>query len=263
MKKLLYISFVLGALFLTASCERQLTVYEAEEGEVCASFLADEAVVSMVAADGNKFTVDLYRGLSQGAATVPFTFTDATGLFTPAKTQFDFADGEVKASVDITYADINALEYGTEYEMSIKINDATQVSVAGYDKITVTASRPATRVSKGTGVWQCALSSSPWPQPLFNLAEDNNFYILPDLYTEGYDVTFKYAGGTPVFAADINTFMMYDEDTPAYGTFHIYPAAVSVTAGVMEIVAEYALPAISYSFGVYAEYFQLPEGFSF
>ncbi len=263
MKKLLNIAFILSAVLLAASCERELTAYEPEEGEVCASFLSDAAIVSMVAEDGNKFTVDLYRGISQGAASVPFTLTDATGLFTAAKNQFDFADGEVKASVDITYADINALEYGTEYVVTLKIDDPDQVSVAGYDKIKVVASRPATRVLKGVGVWQCALFSSPWQQPLCNLAEDNNFYILPDLYTEGYDVTFKYAGGTPVFDADINTFIMYDEDTPAYGTFHLYPSAVAVAGGIMQVVAEYALPAINYSFGTFAEYFQLPDGFSF
>ena len=336
MKKLLYITFALSALFLMASCERQLTVYEPDEGEVCASFLTDVSIKKIDVADGNKFSVDLYRGITAAAATVPVivvdndhffphesifdatngyapvvkgtlyfidgtytalsfaTTTDGTpeaiddddvedGYWVAEATGFlfvagsdattivecmeevktcNFAAGESKATLSLDYPDINDYPYGEVYTVSLYIADPDQLSPSGYDAIDVKLTRKATLVAKGTGVWTSEAFGS-WPQPLSNLAEDPNMYTLTDLFTEGYDVYFKYEGGNVVFPSAINTYIMYDEASPSVGTYYFYVLGADVAAGVVTITSYLALPAVSYVFGQYDNFYQLPEGFSF
>lgn len=337
MKKLLYLSFVLGAFFLTASCERELVQYEPEAGEIAASFLTDKAIVSMLPEDGNKITVDLYRGITGTAVSVPVVITDydhllahdnildattsmapvvedglyfidgtytalgftATAEGTPtaipaadvqdgfwiadadgflvvagadattvvecmdSEAAFDFGAADTKATLTLDYPDINALAFAKDYTVDIYIIDVNQVSPSGYDEIEVVASRQATRQDKGVGSWKSCIFSQPWPQPIYNFVEAPNIYTLPDLYVEKYDLRFSYDAGTITFPNEIDTMIMYDDDDPDYGTFVLYPQSVSLSDGVITIAAYLTLPAIGHVFGVYAEKYTLPEGFTF
>lgn len=337
MKKLLYLSFVLGAFFLTASCERELVQYEPEAGEIAASFLTDKAIVALQPEDGNKFTVDLYRGITGTAVSVPVVITDydhllahdnildATtsmapvvedGLYfidgnytalgftetaegTPtaipaadvqdgfwiadadgflvvagadattvvecmdSEVSFDFAAADAKATLTLTYPDINAIPYAKNYSLDIYIVDVNQVAVSGYDEMEVVAYRPATRQDKGVGVWTSA-AFGKWPQAIYNYAEAPNLYTLPDLFTEKYDVCFTYEAGAVVFPDYIDTMIMYDEDLPDYGTFYfILMSPATLSDGVITLNTILYLPAASYSFGSYANSYALPEGFTF
>ena len=48
MKKLLYISFIFSALFLFASCDRNMVTYESPAGNPLVSFYSDAAVFAML-----------------------------------------------------------------------------------------------------------------------------------------------------------------------------------------------------------------------
>lgn len=113
MKKLLYLTFVLGAIFLTASCERELVKYEPEAGEVGVSFLSDKAIVEMLPEDGNKISVDLYRGTTGTAVTVPVGVTDYDGIFAHTNL-FDAATGAAIPVIDynLYYIDGNYTALG-------------------------------------------------------------------------------------------------------------------------------------------------------
>ena len=205
MKKILSISFILSALFLFASCERNMVSYVIPAGNPLVSFYSDAAVYEMAPEDGGKIVVELNRVVTTDALTVPVTITDATGgLFTPAKNQFDFAAGEAKATLDLTYTDIADFEFGKKYKVTIALNpaaDADIVSPSGYDEVEVVASRKMTKVSKGMGTYYSDFFEEEWAQELQSTVEAPNYYIWPGCWAAGTDITFTMEAGQPVLAS--------------------------------------------------------------
>ena len=269
MKKLLYISFIFSALFLLASCDRNMVTYEIPAGNPLVSFYSDAAVFEMAPEDGGKIVVELNRVVTTDALTVPVTITDATGgLFTPAKNQFDFAAGESKATLDLTYTDIANFDFGVKYKVTIKLNpgaDADIVSPSGYDEVEVVASRKMTKVSKGIGKYYSDFFEEEWDQELQTTVEAPNYYIWPSCWVAGTDFTFTMEAGTPVFADIVAT----GYSDPTYGPVYMYlTEAVSVVgapAPVYNTTDNYILYYARYrvsagSFGTSYEYFELPAG---
>ena len=253
-----------GALLFSASCQRQGVLYDMPTDSAVVSFPSEDAIFTMTKEDGNKITVQLNRGNTKGAVSIPFTFTDGTdGVFKPAKNSFDFADGEGVAYVDIKYDDINNLGGGV-YEMELEV-PGDQVSPSGIATLAVSAQRLLTPKFIGTGVfYSLSLFEQSWEQDIYNTEEAPDFYILPDCYAEGYNVTFSYKSGEFVFPEMIDTGVMYDPDTPAYGTFALHTISGALSDGVLYITCGFALPAIPYSFGTgFMEAYQLPAGFTF
>ena len=259
MKKILFLTLAAVALVFSASCERKGVIYDIPEGCQAVSFTTDVAVFSMVAEDGNKITVSLNRGNTKGAASVPFTFADGTdGVFTPAKSSFDFADGEAVAFVDITYPDIN--DFGGEvFEMVLTVDEA-QVSPAGIGELTVTAQRKLTLQSQGVGVWFSEFFGEKWEQEILNAQEATNYYVLPDCWVKGVSFSFSYKNGQVVFPESFETGYKYSG-------YMVYMEVKEVTVadGKMTVVTDYTLPTYKAGFVLYSSYeeFTLPNGFSF
>lgn len=141
MKRTFVILSVIAALVLPASCAREGTLYDMPEGSACVSFPSGTAIFDMTAADGNKIAIELWRGNTKNAVSVPVTVTDETGgLFTPAKQQFDFSAGEAIARLEFTYPDFNTLGEGI-YTFRVAVSDASHLSPSGIDAVTVKAQR--------------------------------------------------------------------------------------------------------------------------
>jgi hypothetical protein len=256
MKKIIYISLAIMALMLTGSCQREGTIYDIPADSALVSFPADDAIFEMVAEDGNKVTVELWRGNTKGAASIAFEVEDKTdGVFKPAKNTFDFADGEAVAKLDITYPDINAFG-GEVYEMTLKIADEKQVSPSGIDEITVSAQRKLTRKFVGTGVYYSDWYEEEWEQDLYTTVEAPDLFILPSCWVKGTDFTFTVKNHQPVWPASFFTGYVHS----SYGNVFIYTGQVLVDENVMYIESEYRVSAGS--FGTYWEYFKFPAGFS-
>ena len=265
MKKLLYFAFVLSVLFLTASCDREGVIYQPADDEASVTFFSTKAVYEMVAEDGNKIVVDLYRGVTTSALSVPVTITDNTGgVFVPDKNQFDFAAGENKASITFNYGDINALDFG-KYTLSIAIDDATLVAPSGNKKVDITASRKVTRVSKGYGLYYSDWFEEEWDQELQAVAEVPGMYYLPDCWVAGTDFSFTMEGGQPVFPAIIETGYSYG----SYGAMYMYVAQATTTYGAPapsydatdNYILYYAVYRVAAgAFALSYEEFDLPEG---
>ncbi len=264
MKKLLYFAFVLGVLFLTASCDREGVIYQPADDEASVTFFSTKAVYEMVAEDGNKIVVDLYRGVTTSALSVPVTITDNTGgVFVADKNQFDFAAGENKASITFNYGDINALDFG-KYTLSIAIDDATLVAPSGNKKVDVTAYRKVTKVSKGYGLYYSDWFEESWDQELLAVVEVPGMYYLPDCWVAGTDFQFNVEAGVPVLPDVIATGYSH----PTYGPMSMYiqnainagaPApAFDLDDNMLLYYAQYRVSAGS--FGISYEYFVLPEG---
>ena len=258
MKRIIYITLAISALVLTSACKKYGTIYDMPEGSALVSFPSDEAKFVMVAEDGNKITVDLWRGNTKGAASVAFDVDDKTGgVFKPAKSTFDFADGESVAHVDIKYDDIN--DFGGEtYNLVLTIADEKQVSPSGIKEVTISAQRQLTRKFVGTGVYYSDWYEEEWDQDLYTTIEAPNLYILPSCWVDGTDFMFTVENHQPVWPASF--FSGYVHST--YGNVYVYTGDVFVEEGVMYIpVTGYRVSAGSFGGGI--EYFVLPEGFSF
>jgi len=260
MKRIIYITLAVSALVLTSACQHKGTIYDMPEGNALLSFPSNKAIFDMVAEDGNKITVDLWRGNTKGAASIPVTIDNQTnGVFTPAKSTFDFADGEGVAHLDITYPDINA--FGGEMFKLVLTVDEKQVSPAGYGKMTVSAQRKLTPKFIGTGKFYSDFWEDEWEQDLYNTVEAPNYYILPDCWAKGGDWSFTVSGGKPVWPANFDSGYTYS----SYGKVWLKTGNSYFEDGVLILeVDSYYLPSYgNYDFGNTFEAFTPPAGFSF
>lgn len=254
MKRIITLSFAAIALLLAGSCQREGVIYD-PAGSACVSFPAEDAIFEMVAEDGNKITVELWRGNTKGTTSIPVDIEDQTdGVFTPSKRTFDFADGEAVAKIDFTYPDIN--DFGGEvYSIVLTIADPEQVSPSGIDQLTVSAQRKLTRKFLGTGLFYSDFFGAEWEQDIFTTEEAPDLYILPDCWETGTDWTFTMENGEPVFPMDFFTGYVHS----TYGNVYIRPSESYIEDGVLYlIVAHYFVSAGSFGDGY--EAFVLPDG---
>ena len=254
MKKIIYVTFAILAIMLTSACEHEGTIYEMPAGSALVSFPSNAAIFEMIASDGNKVTVDLWRGNTQGAVSIPVTIEDKTGgVFKPAKSTFDFADGEGIAHLDITYPDINAFG-GETYKLTLSV-DENQLSPAGIGEMTVSATRKLTPKFVGTGIYYSDWYEEEWEQDLYTTEEAPDLYLFPDCWVRGTDFMFNMVGGKPVWPADFFTGYVHS----TYGKVNIRVGESYIKDGVLYLeVAHYYVSAGSFGPGL--EYFVLPEG---
>ena len=255
MKKVLYIILAGAALLLTNACERVGTVYQIPEGNPCVSFPAEDAIFDMVASDGNKITVQLWRGNTKGAASVAVDIEDGTGgVFTPSKSTFDFAAGEAVATIDFTYPDINAFG-GETYTIKLTVSDPNQLSPAANSEVTVKATRKLTPKYLGTGIYYSDWYEEEWEQDIYTTEVAPDLYLFPDCWVRGTDFMFNMVNGEPVWPEDFFSGYVHS----SYGNVYIKPAKSYIEDGVLYLeVASYHVSAGSFGGGM--EYFVIPDG---
>ena len=260
MKRNIFLTLATVALLLTSACTRIGTTYDIPAGSACVSFPAEDAIFEMLASDGNKITVELWRGNTQGAASVAVDIEDGTGgVFTPSKHSFDFAAGEAKATIDFTYPDINAFG-GEVYEIKLTVSDPNQLSPAAISEMTIQASRKLTPVFVGTGVYYSDFYEEAWEQDIYTTEEAPNYYILPSCWANGTDFSFTMVNGKPVWPASFNTGAQpYGS---SYGYLWIKPGNSYIEDGVLYLIVDsYFLPSYGgYDLGSTYEAFELPAG---
>lgn len=242
------------ALAFSASCAREGTLYEIPDGNPCVSFPASTSIIEMVASDGNKFSVELWRGNTKGSVSVPVTIEGGEGAFTPSKSSFDFADGEAIATIDFNYPSLSAFG-GEVYKIKVYVTDEDMVSPSGYDEITISAQRKLTRKFLGTGIYYSDWYEEEWKQDIYTTEEAPNYYILPNCWVTGTDFTFTMENGKPVWPASFFSGYVHS----SYGNVYIYTGDSYITDGVLYLeVAGYRVSAGSFGGGI--EYFVLPDG---
>jgi len=255
MKKIIFLSFAVVAILCMNACDREGVIYTPDNA--CVSFPSDVAVFEMVKEDGNKVTVQLNRGNTRGAVSIPVTIEDKTsGVFKPSKSSFDFADGEGVAYIDFTYPDINAFG-GETYSVVLSVDEA-QVSPSGISEMTVKANRKLTRVKVGTGIYYSDWYEEEWPQDIYTTVEAPDYFILPNCWVKGTDFTFTIKNGQPVWPASFFSGYVHS----SYGNVYIYTGDSVIEDGVMYLqVTGYRVSAGSFGSGM--EYFVFPEGMKF
>lgn len=250
MKRILYLATIIGLLFVTSACEQKKELYQLSD-KVEASFPSTIANYQMVAADGNKIVIEMWRGNTNGAASVPVTITGTEGMFTPEKNQFDFADGEAKAYLALTYPDLNAFG-GEKYDIEITIDDENQVSPTGNETITISVQRKLTFKSIGTGTFTSEWFEESWPQEVLK-AEEGDYYRLPDCYYKGFPIEFSLSDGK------INFGLQPTGWKTSYGIVNWDPRYVDeceVNGKTLVFVVRWSVPAGS--FGTSVEVLEMP-----
>lgn len=257
MKKLLYLSVILSAMFFSASCQREGAIFEVPADCALLSFPSEDAIIQMTKEDGNKFAIELWRGNTKGAISVPVSIKyDVEGIFTAAKNSIEFADGEAVATLVFNYDDINAFG-GESYSIEVSIDDENQVSPSGISSVSLAVSRKLTYVLLGEGEYYSDYAEESWDQEIYTTVEAPDYYILPDCWVKGCDFTFTVKNGQPVFPDMWDSGYYYSP----YGNVFIYKTGVEYKDGVISIGVGYSIPAIEYDFGSgYIEYYKLPEG---
>ena len=197
MKKIFFITSIISILFFAVSCEQERVIYD-PGSRVEASFPSNIVRYSMTPEDNNQFTVEMWRGNTNSAVSVPVTITGATSTFTPEKSQFDFAAGENKAYLKFTYDNLNNFG-GETYNISITITDPEHVSYGGTKTLAVSAQRRLTFQSLGTGYFYSEFFDEGWPQPV-QKALEAEYFRLPNCYYNGYHIEFSVTDGSIVFA---------------------------------------------------------------
>lgn len=175
-------------LALSTSCQKEPEVYDFQSDRVEATFLVESASVEMLISDNNQFKLDLWRGNTNGAATVPFTFEDPSGIFTPKSGDFVFADGEARASVIISYPDINNFG-GEKYTLNLSIDDKF-VSHSGFSKMSVDVSRKLTYETLGTGFFTSVWHEEKYEVEVQKAAEADFYRIIDAWDKKNYNFVF-------------------------------------------------------------------------
>lgn len=252
MKKILFLIIIFGLLLGVNACKEESALYEIGS-QVEASFPSTMVNYQMIAEDGNKIKVEMWRGNTSGTASVPVTITDKTGgIFVPEKEQFDFPEGESKAFLIFNYPDLDQFG-GEKYEIVLTITDEDQVSPAGKKTISVSAQRKLTYISIGTGTFTSEFFEESWPQEVLK-AEEADFYRLPNCYYTGFPIEFSIDNGQIVFAKQQ---MGYNHST--YGMTSWDPRYLSeceIVGKTFTFVVNFVVDAGS--FGGYYEVLEMP-----
>ncbi|PKP40763.1 MAG: hypothetical protein CVT93_10600 [Bacteroidetes bacterium HGW-Bacteroidetes-10] len=219
MKKILFLTSIIGYLFFAASCEPERVIYNPGD-RVEASFPSGIMTVDMIAADNGEFQVEMWRGNTKGAVSVPVTITGNGTKFTPSKSTFDFADGENKAYIKFTYPDINTFG-GEAYKITVSISDAESVSYGGKKSMIITAKRKLTFQSLGIGTFTSQFFEDAWPQEV-QKAIEADYYRLPDCYYSNYPIEFTIVNGVVSFAQQPMGYV-----SPTYGMCSWVPLFLS------------------------------------
>jgi hypothetical protein len=252
MKKILFLASIIGLLCVTIACEPERVIYDLGD-RVEATFPSTLVNFAMLSSDGNQIQIEMWRGNTKGAVSVPVTITNSTGgVFTPQKSTFDFVDGESKAYLKFTYPSINNFG-GEKYLITVAITNNDQVSYGGYKTLKITAQRKLTFQTLGTGLFTSEFFEDSWPQVVQKAAEAD-YYRLPDCYYTGYPIEFSIANGRVTFAKQA---MGYKHST--YGMVNWDPGYVSQCTMVgKKITFIVDCRVTAGSFGVTSEVLDLP-----
>lgn len=245
----------LGAMF---SCTTEKVQYDFEKYPgVAATFVAKTIQVpGLVAEDGGKVSIPLYRGNTNGAASVEVTVTGGEGLFTPTKSAVDFAAGENVGYLTFTY-DFESLS-AKPAPMTVTIKNEADLALNAVASTSFTLVKQLTYEPVGEGLYYSDWYEEEWPQEVLK-AKEGNYFLLPSCWVSGVDFSF-YCDGTTV---DWYT------TSPGYNYGSYGPLALDIVDAYIDglqlvVTAGYYLPEYyDYSFGNGVEVFVFPEGFTF
>lgn len=257
--------YALSVLALSAmfSCTTEKVQYDFEKNPgVAATFAAKTLQVpGLVAEDGGKVSVPLYRGNTAEAAQVAVAVTGGEGIFTPTSSTVDFEAGENVAYLTFTY-DFDALSAKPETLTATIVNEA-DLALNAVASASFTLVKQLTYVPlESPGYYFTGFFGEGWDQTIYK-AEEGNYFTLPGCWYSGYDFSFFF-DGTNLDWYTATTGYSYGSYGPV--EFRLTDYLVTEDEGCMVLVLymDYVLPEVD-DFVLYSGYeaVYFPAGFTF
>ncbi len=251
MKKIAYYISLLSIILFATSCSEEWTKYETD-GSFEATFPSTIVNFELVSADNGQITIEMWRGNSINAASIPVTITGDTDVFIAEKQQFDFEAGSSKAYLTFTYPDINTMDVKA-FKLNVSITNSEDVSVSGRASMQITAQRKLTFESLGTGSFTSELFGDSWPVDVYK-AQEADYYRIANCYYNTYHIDFTMSGSTVEFAKQP---MGYNHST--YGMISWDPGSMDESSVVgSKITFAVIFVAEEVSFGKFYEELIMP-----
>lgn len=224
MKKILYsLATALFALSFSACNDNDTegVYYYAANTE--AVFTAKSGSYFFKGDDPAEYTVTLMRSNANGAAAVPVTVTDESGVFNVPSTA-NFADGSYETTLTVTF-DKDGFEIGTPYALGLQL-PAHPIS-GKQTSYTLNVTRDYTWEVFAEGTLTTKLFGDSWGVTIERAVEEPNYYKLKDIYEVGYDIKIMVAeDGSISMKQELDSYGYYDIETglviSGYGEFYTY-----------------------------------------
>lgn len=155
------------------------------------SFASTQMNVELSADDQGVIKVPLYRGNTNGDATVNITAEmdeETASIFKPASANIQFKDGESVAYAELNFGSIDRLGATNKYTVTLLIDEAN-LSPSGEGSLKIQAQRRLTWEDYGVGIYTSELFEQAWEQPI-EKAKEGNIFRLPDCIQTGYPIVF-------------------------------------------------------------------------
>lgn len=197
MKKILIFITLLSVAVCFQACQPDRVIYKGK-GNAELTFPAAATKISLLKEDNNTFQVELWRGNTKGALSVPVVITGSTNVFAPKASSFEFTDGSNTAYLTFSYADINNFA-GETYSIKLQISDPEQIAISGNGTLSLSIQRKLTFKLHSSGVFYSEFFEEAWDQDLYK-AQEADYYRLPSCYYKGYDMDFSLDGNKIIIA---------------------------------------------------------------
>lgn len=261
MKRIFIYALTVLALGAMLSCTNEKVQYDFEKNSgVAATFAAKSTQVpGLVAEDGGKVSIPLYRGNTKGSASVEVVVSGGEGVFTPTSNAVEFEPGKNVGYLTFTY-DFEELS-AKPAPMTVTIKNEADRALNAVASTSFTLVRQLTYEEVGEGYYYSDFGGE-WDQPVLK-AQEGDYFLLPSCWVSGVDFSF-FCDGTTVDWYTTSSGYNYGSYGPL--DFDIASATVALEDGqyVVTLNATYVLPDLGgYPLGAGVEVFYFPEGFEF
>jgi len=253
---------IIIALATLTSCDKDAEgVIYTPDASACYSFASTQMNIELNAEHQGVIRVPLYRGSSEGDATVSLHADmdeETASIFELVSTEINFKNGENIAYAELNFGSIDRLGATNKYAISLSI-DEVALSPSGESTLKLQAQRQLTWENYGVGIYTSELFGQSWEQPI-EKAKEGNIFRLPDCITTGYPIVFTLsADGQDLIGWDIQP-IGYKHST--YGM--VYYAAQGMTRNGNQLAFP-MIGAVVYNGGFaalysgFTEMLELPE----
>lgn len=155
------------------------------------SFASSQMNVELTTDYAGKVEVPIYRGSTEGEATVTLSLSmndEAAEIFSLQSQTIKFEDGQAVANAVIKFTSLDDLGVTTKYTLTLTLPEES-VSPSAEASLKVVLGRKLTWESLGEGTYVSEFFEQDWPQPI-EKAKEGNIYRLIDCIYEGYPFIF-------------------------------------------------------------------------
>ena len=255
--KFLLIGLVATFVFNSCDQENAREFYD-ESLPIGYSFIQGTIRTEFSIDDNGIYSFKVSRTKASEATTVSITLTDPSGIFSLPATVASFAAGEYETDFSVNYVFQN-LDPTESYTLTFGISE-DQLSKSGVGTLSIIG-RPElpelTWTKIGEGTFSSEFFEEDWSQDLYQSNEFSVFYLLKDLYYEGFDIQFTLKNNVIIYENWTPTGYVH----PDYGMVSWYNPAAGTPqpekdGNVFLFVPRFVIPD-GRTFGQYEEFFTL------